>query len=110
MHFKILKQKIIDEQCPVLLSQNGDLAHLILREAHIVIMHGGAQLMLQTVRQQYWIYKSRFLAKNVIAQCEQCFRYRIKLAKQLMAKLPEQRTKPQRPFSICVFCECICEL
>lgn len=90
-----------DEQFPVLLSHNGDLAPLILREAHIVTMHGGAQLMLQTVRQQYWIYKSRFLAKKIISQCKPCFRYRIKLAKQLMAKLPEQRTRPQRPFSIC---------
>lgn len=91
----------IDEMHPIVLTPKGDLAPLIIRDAHLITLHGGVQQTLQVVRQQFWIAKARQLAKTIIHSCPTCFRYKIKLAEQLMAALPAQRTKPQRPFSIC---------
>lgn len=71
-----------DEQYPILLSPTGDLATLIIRQAHLLTLHGGVQHVLQTVRQQFWIYKARQLAKTIILRCPTCFRYRIQLSKQ----------------------------
>lgn len=54
--------------------------------------------MLQIVRQQFWIFKSRQLAKSLIRACPVCFRYQMKPLEQLMAPLPKTRTTPNRPF------------
>lgn len=91
----------IDEMHPIVLSPKGDLASLIIRDAHLLTLHGGVQQTLQMIRQQFWIFKARQLAKTIIHNCPTCFRYKIKLSEQLMAALPVQRTKPQRPFSVC---------
>lgn len=89
-----------NEMYPILLSPNGDLAPLIIREAHLKTLHGGVQLTLQTVRQQFWVDKARLLTRKIIGHCPTCFRHKIKLSKQLMAVLPKQRTQPQDPFSV----------
>lgn len=85
----------------MLLSPKGDLSTLIIREAHKNTLHGGVQQVLQIVRENFWIYQARQLAKKLIGQCPTCFRYKIKLQKQLMADLPSSRTKPERPFKVC---------
>lgn len=90
-----------NEQFPMLLSPKGDLSTLIIREAHKNTLHGGVQQVLQIVRENFWIYQARQLAKKLIGQCPTCFRYKIKLQKQLMADLPSSRTKPERPFKVC---------
>lgn len=89
-----------NEMYPILLSSGGHLAPLIIRDSHLKALHGGVQLTLQLVRQQFWIDKARLLARKIIGQCPTCFRHKIKLSKQLMAVLPKQRTKPQDPFSV----------
>lgn len=57
--------------------------------------------MLQLVRQQYWIYNARRAAKSVVHSCITCTRYRRQQTTQLMAALPESRTKPARAFLKC---------
>lgn len=90
-----------EEQYPILLSPKGELATLIIREAHISSLHGGVQQVLQLVRQKYWIPKGRSLTRFIINRCPTCFRYRAKWSKQLMAVLPKDRTTPGRPFKVC---------
>lgn len=90
-----------DEQHPILLSPKGDLAPLIIREAHMKTLHGGIQIVLQTIRQRYWIYKGRRLARSILNKCPTCFRYKFKPSMQLMAPLPSTRTMPIRPFKNC---------
>lgn len=90
-----------DEQYPILLSPKGHLAPIIIREAHLKTLHGGVQQVLQVVRQRFWIYQARRLARSLINKCPTCFRYRFKPNMQFMAPLPSTRTKPQRPFKNC---------
>lgn len=89
-----------NEMYPILLSPKSELVPLIIREAHLKTLHGGVQLTLQIIRQQFWFDKARLLTRYNIARCPTCFRHKIKLSKQLMAVLPNQRTKPQDPFSV----------
>lgn len=90
-----------DEQFPILLSPKGDIAPLLVHDAHLKTLHGGVQQVLQLIRQNYWIYQARQLAKRIIGKCPICFRYKIQLQRQLMAALPPSRTKPQRAFKFC---------
>lgn len=88
-----------DEQFPILLSKNGILAKLLMRNAHDLLKHGGTQQILQYLRQHYWIIGARILAKSILRQCPTCFRFRMKTSEQLMATLPTVRTTPKRAFS-----------
>lgn len=91
----------LDEQNPMILSPKGELAPLIIREAHLKTLHGGVQLVLQTIRQHFWIFQSRRLARSIINKCTKCFRYNAKLSSQLMAPLPSLRTMPNKAFTSC---------
>lgn len=91
----------LDEQYPILISPKGELAKLLIREAHSRTLHGGVQQVLQLVRQRFWITNARRLARSIIAQCPSCFRYKARWSQQLMAKLPNDRTRPNRPFKNC---------
>ncbi|XP_044005614.1 uncharacterized protein LOC122850549 [Aphidius gifuensis] len=44
-----------DHKNPLILPRESKLTELILNECHVNTLHGGAQLMLATLRQQYWI-------------------------------------------------------
>lgn len=90
-----------DEQYPIILSPKGSIAKLIIKEAHNKSLHGGIQQTLQLTRQRYWIYQARRLTKTIISRCINCMRYNLKTQTQLMATLPINRTKPQRPFKSC---------
>lgn len=88
------------ERYPIILSKEGALAPLMIREAHLKDnAHRGTQLMLQYLRKRYWITGARQLAKNIIRKCPTCFRQRMTGSEQLMASLPNIRTTPKRAFS-----------
>lgn len=86
-----------DEQFPIVLDKEGALAELLMRDAHLVAFengHAGTQLMLQYIRNKYWILGARRLAKNISRKCPTCFRLRLKESHQLMSPLPPIRTTP----------------
>lgn len=87
-----------DEQFPIILSKNGALAPLLIRDAHQKTSHGGNQLVQQYLRHKYWIIGSKGLTKNIIRKCPICFRLRMQTSEQLMATLPKIRTIPRRVF------------
>lgn len=61
-------------------------------------MHGGAKLMMQFIRKQFWIPKLRFETKCFIRTCVRCVRLAQRVATQIIAGLPEIRVKPAPPF------------
>lgn len=88
-----------DEQFPILLDKKGEIAKLLIRDAHLKNGHGATQLILQYLRKKYWIIGARSLIKNIIKMCPICFRLRMKTSEQIMASLPNIRTTPAEPFS-----------
>lgn len=90
-----------DEKFPIIVSTKGQFSTLLLRDIHQKVLHGGVQQMLQILRQKYWIFKARQLARTIVHACNKCFRYQMKTSQQLMAALPTSRTKPTRPFKTC---------
>lgn len=87
-----------NEKHPIILPRHR-VTDLIVSQAHLRALHGGTQLTLRILRQDYWIVGARVLVKSTIHRCVTCVRERATTAHQKMADLPESRTTPSRPFS-----------
>lgn len=78
------------------------LVRLIVLQLHIRSLHGGQQLTLSRLRQNFWIIRARNLVKSVIHNCIVCVREKAAVPTQLMGNLPAARVTPSpRSFSHC---------
>jgi hypothetical protein len=91
----------IGQKEPIVIPQDSELARKLIQEAHIKTLHGGAQLMIQYLRANYWIVCLRRMVKQHATQCVRCVRQRQITAQQQMADLPSSRVNPARPFKFC---------
>ncbi|XP_011859792.1 PREDICTED: uncharacterized protein LOC105557214 [Vollenhovia emeryi] len=87
-----------DERHPVILPDDSHFTHLIVATCHRRALHGGVQLTLSLVRQQYWIPRGRSVMKRVIRRCVTCVRWRAASPQQRMADLPRERVARARAF------------
>ncbi|XP_011858208.1 PREDICTED: uncharacterized protein LOC105555775 [Vollenhovia emeryi] len=84
---------------PVLLPRHSQLSSLIIAHAHQRTLHGGSQLTLSHIRQQYWILGGRAPVKSHILRCVTSARLRGIRAHQLMGQIPLSRVTQARPFT-----------
>lgn len=75
------------------------ITDLIIQDIHYQTLHGGLQLMLRTLREQYWVLRARESIKSCIKACIACVRERALVPTQLMGDLPSVRVTPARPFT-----------
>lgn len=87
-----------DARHPIILHQDSNLSRLLVAEAHRNTIHGGTQLMLNYLRQRFWILQARKLVKQYRSKCVICFRTNPKAQQQRMADLPASRVTPTPPF------------
>ncbi|XP_070529828.1 uncharacterized protein [Cardiocondyla obscurior] len=73
------------ERHPAILPRNSQLSAFIIDQAHKVTLHGGTQLTLSKIRQNYWIIGGRAPVKAHILRCVPCARQRGVRAQQLLA-------------------------
>ncbi len=83
---------------PVLISKDSPLALLLVHHYHEVSLHGGEQLTLNLIRQEFWIVNAKPLVNRVIRKGIRCYRFNTSPPTQLMADLPADRVTPSRPF------------
>lgn len=88
-----------DQRHPIILPKEGNLTRLIVHQAHQNTLHGGLQLLLQTLRRKYWILKARIVIKQCIHSCITCRRHQRSMSRQKMASLPRSRVLAAPPFS-----------
>lgn len=87
-----------DFKNPMILPPEAIFTKKLFRKAHEVTLHGGAQQMLQYLRQNFWIPRARQLCASTIASCTICKRHDFTSSEQKMAQLPTTRTSPGKPF------------
>lgn len=87
-----------DEKHPAILPSSSHFTKLVVEACHQRTLHGGVQLTLGAIRQQFWIPRGRALVKAVIHRCVTCVRWRAAAPQQLMSDLPRPRVTPSRPF------------
>ncbi|XP_055306951.1 uncharacterized protein LOC129571207 [Sitodiplosis mosellana] len=89
-----------DAKHPVIIPSKSRLSYLIAWEAHSATKHGSIQLMLQYIRANFWIPRLRLELRSYLSNCITCIRYAKHFETQLMAELPADRVRQNRPFLI----------
>lgn len=90
-----------DEKHPIIVPPHSSFGRLLVKEAHLVTMHGGVQQMLHYLRVKYWLIGARRAITRAVKSCNVCRRYRKHPVEQLMGNLPKERTQMSRPFANC---------
>lgn len=83
---------------PVILSAKCRLAHLIFESYHRELLHAGMQLLLNHVRQKYWVLGGRNLARKTVRSCVKCVRFKGAIIQPMMGNLPKERVELEFPF------------
>lgn len=84
---------------PILLCAKHPLTKLIFTHEHLRLLHAGPQLMLASVREQFWPIGGRDLARRTARRCVTCTRHYGKTMTNIMGNLPSPRVTPGFPFS-----------
>lgn len=89
-----------DKKFPIVLPNKHNFTRLLVKNEHLKLLHAGPQLLLANLRQSYWIISARNIVRKIVHNCVQCFKVKPEVnVKYLMSDLPEQRAKPNKPFS-----------
>ncbi|XP_048525510.1 uncharacterized protein LOC109533039 [Dendroctonus ponderosae] len=89
-----------EKRHPILMSGKNYLSHLIALHEHIKLLHAGPQLLLSSLREQYWIVSGRNLVRKVVHACVKCFRSSPRFTNPIMGNLPSHRVRPSPPFHV----------
>ena len=60
------------EKNPILLPSKHVFVKLLITRAHQQVKHGGVNVTLSTLREQYWILKGRQVIKGILCKCVIC--------------------------------------
>lgn len=72
---------------------------LLFKYYHVLLLHGGPQLVLTSVRAKYWPLGGKDLVRLVIHKCKKCYLAKPTSIQQQMGNLPKARVTVSRPFS-----------
>lgn len=86
---------------PILLCSKHIFTQLLFQHEHTRQLHAGPQLLLASIRENWWPLRGRNLARKVVRQCVRCTRLRGRTVSPLMGNLPEERLEPGFPFIRC---------
>ncbi|XP_063362149.1 uncharacterized protein LOC134651087 [Cydia amplana] len=71
---------------------------LLFRYYHVLLLHGGPQLLLANSRHKIWVIGGRNLARKTVQKCIKCCRFSGKPRQPRMGDLPEPRIHAEYPF------------
>ena len=81
---------------PYIIPHDHPCARAIVWHYHSQV-HAGAEWTLALLRDEFWIVRARPLVRKIVRSCITCRRSRAKPLTQLMADLPEERLKSDKP-------------
>ncbi|KAJ8733937.1 hypothetical protein PYW07_014488 [Mythimna separata] len=90
-----------DKKHPVVLSSKHNFTSLLFRHEHNRLLHAGPQLLLSTLRENWWPVGGRNLARKITRKCVICTRIKGKTINAQMGDLPAERLESQFPFYRC---------
>ncbi|GIY05155.1 reverse transcriptase [Caerostris darwini] len=85
---------------PILLPSKHHIVDKLIFEKHVELCHAGIQVLMSTLREEYWIIKSRKTIRQVIRNCLRCKRFSIHSRQSISAPLPEDRIREAQVFEV----------
>ncbi|XP_044746498.1 uncharacterized protein LOC123308039 [Coccinella septempunctata] len=83
---------------PTLLPASHALTKLVFRFEHENLLHAGPQLLLASIREQFWPISGRSIARQTVRNCVKCARYSTTSVQPIMGDLPAARVQQSLPF------------
>jgi hypothetical protein len=83
---------------PLLLDAKHHFTKLLMNYEHLRLYHAGSQLILSSLREEFWPIGGRNLARNITKKCVNCVRLRGKTVQPIMGDLPNVRVATSTPF------------
>lgn len=83
---------------PIILGPHHLTTLLVSSVHHDITWHGGKQLMMRVIREEYEVLKLRNQIKACINKCSRCIRYKPPPLTQIMGDLPADRVQPADAF------------
>lgn len=90
-----------DKKHPIILPKSHTLTDLIIQKEHIRLLHCGPNMLLASLRDQYWPISGRSVIRKTTRKCVTCFRAKPKTIYPIMGDLPHARITPSFPFHNC---------
>jgi hypothetical protein len=91
----------IQGKYPVFLPRGATFTEKLVQRVHSETLHGGVNLTMAAVREQFWVRRLRSLVKIVRSNCYGCKRFRASaIIKQVRGQLPEERTTVGGAFEV----------
>ncbi|XP_035228801.1 uncharacterized protein LOC118200916 [Stegodyphus dumicola] len=85
---------------PILLPKEGYVTNLNVTHYHVNYLHASQELLISSLRMQFWILAVRSVVRKIIHSYIPCIRNRGKTVTQIMGDLPSPRVQPSRPFAV----------
>ena len=101
-----IKTKILYRQdkkdflTPVVLPSNHEVVNRLILYFHLKNCHAGPQILLNLIREKYWILNGRKTVTAVLSKCITCKRFNSKNLESSPISLPENRVKDAAVFQI----------
>ncbi|GBM26159.1 hypothetical protein AVEN_47538-1 [Araneus ventricosus] len=85
---------------PILLPSKHAVIGKLIFEKHVELSHAGIQILMSSLRENYWILKSRKTIRQVIRTCVICQRFASRPLEVVSAPLPEDRVRDAYVFEV----------
>lgn len=82
-----------ESKYPIILPRKHVVTSLIIQDMHVNCLHGGTNLVLSHLSTKYWILSAREAIRDSEKKCAFCQKKKATPAGQVMAPLPEVRTR-----------------
>ena len=89
-----------EEKHPIILPSKSYVVKLIMEDTHRTQLHAGVNQTLISLRDKYWITKSRQSVKSIVKACLICRKHNPVRMQVQQAPLPRERIIPGSPFEV----------
>ncbi|GFV90460.1 integrase catalytic domain-containing protein [Trichonephila clavipes] len=76
---------------PIILPNEHPVVHLMIVRKHEELMHAGVSIVMNHLRESFWILKARKLIRQIIQKCTRCKRFSDQKTEVVPSSLPKDR-------------------
>nr|CAI5827413.1 unnamed protein product [Callosobruchus analis] len=94
----LLKLNPYKKKHPMIIHCKHPFTKLLFVYEHLRLFHAGPQLLISSLRNQFWPVAARNLAMSTVRNCMRCFRFNAEAVQPIMGDLPRDKITPTSPF------------
>lgn len=89
-----------DFRLPIILPGNHYIVQRLIEWKHKELNHAGVQILMNHLREKYWILRCRKSIRQVTLRCVRCRRFAVNSVQPEAPALPEDRIRDAAPFEV----------